>query len=85
MLSYVVPLTIVTAFWLAWDYRQPQPLLLPGSQTLAPVTLEDQRTIEWVARLRAPHTGTRVKPKTGYLARRKTDNSYQARHYTRDR
>jgi hypothetical protein len=87
MLSYVDPLLIVTAFWLAWDYRQPAPLLPFDRAALTPVTLEDQRTVDWLAGLRtgllAPNPGTRAK--SGYLARRKTDSGHQPRQYTRDR
>lgn len=87
MLNYVEPLIIVAAFWVAWDYRQPAPLLpLRRSAPLAPVTLEEQRTAEWLASIRppvlAPHAGGRGKP-GGYLARRKAATEYTPRHYTR--
>jgi hypothetical protein len=87
MLSYIEPLLFAAAFWVAWDYRRPEPLLPVFRRDMAPVTLEDQRTIEWLASVRppvlAPHAGTRARP--GYLARRREGSEYTPRHYGRER
>jgi len=80
MQSIVEPLLIAAAFWVAWDYRRPVPLLpLLRRSDLVPVTLEDQRTVEWLALL-APHPGTRGR----HSAWRRGTSDYTARHYTKD-
>jgi hypothetical protein len=88
MLSYIEPLLFAAAFWVAWDYRRPEPLLPALRRALAPVTLEDQRTIDWLASVRLPslpaNTGTRARPRTGYLARRRAGSKYTPRHYARE-
>jgi len=85
MLNIAESLLIVVAFLIAWDYTQPEPLLWPGPD-LVPVTLEDQRTAEWLTALRpaalAPHTGTRGRPRN--QARRQSKSEYTPRHYSKD-
>jgi hypothetical protein len=84
VLNIAEPLLIFVAFLIAWDYRQPEPLLWPGPD-MVPVTLEEQRTEEWLAKITppvlGPNTGTRAKPRN--QARRQSENGYTPRHYTR--
>lgn len=71
-------LLLLVAFVVAWDYRQPQPLLWAGPD-LAPVTLEDERTIEWLAAIRPPVFG----PNPGNRAKRRGSNGNDPGQYTR--
>jgi len=51
---------LAAAFWVCWRYRTTGQLLYQSREELRPVTLQDQQTIEWIAALRAPHTGRHV-------------------------
>jgi hypothetical protein len=87
LLNIAEPLLITLAFLIAWDYCQSAPLLpVLRRSEMTPVTLEDQRTAEWLTALRpaalAPHTGTRGRPRN--QARRQSKSEYTPRHYSKD-
>jgi hypothetical protein len=81
IMTVAEPLLLVVAFFIAWDYCQPAPLLVSlRDPEKTPVTLEDQRTAEWLAAIRPPI----LAPHTGHRAKRKAETGYTPRHYSRD-